>query len=210
MFPFSPEQAMAKTMLADLVGPLSKLNPMEYEASCHINMSGNWDEDRAFVELAYYDSPNEDSLDTVFEDLIETFDESFTTLAPLLCEKWGIEDPDDILWPIDDTQHIATYYTEADFADYELRITSWQQPQPDSETPLGVIAVYAESYAPQLSGFRLFYLDGTLLAGRTIDSMHEGSPQDAWNAGYELTPDDVMLLQRLVHSIELKKFDTRT
>lgn len=201
---------MAKSMLADLSGQLHKINPMEYEATCHISMSGDWDEDRAALELGYYDEPNQDSLDTVFEDLVENFDESYCVLVPLLCEKWGIDDPDDILWPVDDSQTVSSYYTEADFAEYELRISTWLQPQPTNETPVEVLAVYAESYAPQLAGFKLFYLDGQLLAGRTINSMHEGSPQDAWNAGYELTPDDVMLMQRLLNSIELIKFDTRT
>jgi hypothetical protein len=198
---------MAQSMLDALKAPISDLNPADYQAGAHVTMSGDEEADRSFLHIAC-NYPSQEVLDEGFEELIGQFNESYDVLAYLLREEWALSEGQTVDWPVDDTPSIASYYTEADMVEYDMRIARWEQPKPGNVETVSVQAVHFEPFAKQRCSIKLFYLDDKLFAGRALTSQHRWGPEAAWDAGYELTPDDAMFITKLIKSVGHVRFDT--
>lgn len=206
MSSFSPERALTRTMLSELAEPLAALNPYEYEASTHVSLSDDWDEDKALLGAGY--NCREELIDDEFMDLVDFFDASFSLVTPTLCEQWSLDDELDMAYPEDDSQVIAKYYTEVNGIGQELTIAQWRQPSPYADVNADIMAVCLRSHQVSGSLSFLFYMNGEFLIGRRIADIEAGFIQTAWENGVELTPDDTMRIEKVVQNIPLLQIDT--
>ena len=208
MSSFSPERELSRTLYRDVANTLTKLVPWEYQADCHVFMTGDVDVDRAVLE-AIYKPADEGILEDTFEDLVEFFDESFDTAKPFLCEQWDIDDPEMLPWPEDETQIAAKYSATKGQNTYEITVAQWKQPTPYTDLPVEMISVKIE--ADSLIGplMRITYYDGEpLLSCRYVETTMNDLPEVGWDNFGELSTDDLWLIHQLTKSIPLREFDT--
>lgn len=207
MSSFSPEQALSETLHRELAFALSTLYPWEYQADCHVPMSGDPDIDRSLLD-AIYSFPDAGVLDDTFEDLVEFFDESFEAATPFLCEKWDIDNTEVLPWPEEETQLAARYSSVENGEVYEITVAHWKQPTPYAGMPADMICVSIEADSLSSPTMRIvFYNQEPLLSCRYVTTAVSDLPNVGWENFGELSPEQLLLMQKLIGNIPLREFD---
>lgn len=210
MSSFSPERALANTLLSELSRPLLALDAIEYQAMSYVRLGGEYEKDMGALDLGF-GYPDERLLQDHFYKLEDFFDDSYEAVVPLLCWEWGIEDDNLLPQPEQASQTVTKFYAEADTADYDITIARWEQPGRFGDQPRNLAVACIEPFAnTSLPIIRLAYIDIALLASGKFSASVASANCFRWEDGQVLIPEDVMLIQKLVRSIPYTEFDITT
>ena len=194
-------------MLQELGVTLSNLDPIEFQASCHLPMTGEFELDREFLKAAYNyrdDSILEDS----FQDMVDYFDDCYARVAPFLCDEWDIFE-NKLSLPEDCSQSVAIYYAAVNHFNYDVIIAKWRQPTPHTDLAVEMISARFEPEVSSLPVLQLIYCDERpIISCKYHDTSMTGLPDEDWSGFGELSPEDAMRVEQLLKVIPRRTFDT--
>ena len=192
----SPENDQTAEMLRGLHSLLTKLDPTEHMAHCHVDMSIDPDRDLGTLMLAYaYD---EENAKVHFDELQSFFDDNFTQAKKLLANKWDIYRRL-VPWPEDESQHAASYLVNYRGEEFKVSTARWSQPVPDGE-PVEMIATAIDPKQPDSPTIRIIYLGDEPLVSRKFNSSTVDNSNAIDSGMDDLSPDDIMTAEKVVRS----------